>query len=201
MESEFIITSKRRDANKNAVKILEAAKKVFALKGLDTTIEEIAVEANVGVGTVYRRFNNKNQLANAVANEVLAETYEEQVDILKSNLSTVEKVKKIFACYAKISQKYGNIHPMIVDLLVSKENDEEFKQTFLLGLKNLHTEIIINGQKENIFREVDPRLLEIFLQNMINPQMTKQIAEILPLDEAASFLADLALNGLLKKNN
>lgn len=201
MESEFIISSKRRDANKNAVKILEAAKKVFAQKGLDTTIEEIAVEANVGVGTVYRRFNNKNQLANAVANEVLSEIYEEQVDILKSDLSTVEKVKKVFACYAKISQKYGEIHHMIVDLLVSKENDEEFKQTFLVGLKNLHTEIIINGQKENIFREVDPRLLEIFLQNMINPQMTKQIAEILPLEEAASFLAELALNGLLKKNH
>jgi AcrR family transcriptional regulator len=201
MESEFIISSKRRDANKNAVKILEAAKKVFAQKGLDTTIEEIAVEANVGVGTVYRRFNNKNQLANAVANEVLSEIYEEQVDILKSNLTTVEKVKKVFACYAKISQKYGEIHPMIVDLLVSRENDEEFKQTFLVGLKNLHTEIIINGQKENIFREVDPRLLEIFLQNMINPQMTKQIAEILPLEEAASFLAELALNGLLKKNH
>ena len=36
---------------------------------------------------------------------------------------------------------------------------------------------------------------------MINPQMVKQIAEILPLEEAASFLAELALNGLLKKNH
>ncbi len=200
MDSEFIITSKRKDANKNAVKILEAAKKVFAQKGLDTTMEEVALEANVGVGTVYRRFNNKHQLANAVANEVISEIYEEQVQTLKSNQSTVEKVKKVFACYTKITQKYGEIHPMIVDLLVSKENEEEFKETFLLGLKNLHTEIITNGQKENIFREGDPRLFEIFLQNMINPQMVKQIAEIIPLEEATSFLADLALNGLLKKN-
>ena len=114
MNSEFIITSKRRDANKNAVKILEAAKKIFTQKGFDTTIEEVALEANVGIGTVYRRFNNKHQLANAVANEVISEIYEEQVQILKSDQSTIEKVKKVCACYAKITEKYGEIHPMIV---------------------------------------------------------------------------------------
>ena len=105
MDSEFIISSKRIDANKNAVKILEAAKKIFAQKGLDTTIEEVALEANVGVGTVYRRFHNKHQLANAVANEVISEIYEEQVQILKSDQSTVEKVKKVFACLCKNHSK------------------------------------------------------------------------------------------------
>ena len=199
MESQFIINSNRKDANKNAVKILEAAKKIFAQKGYDTTIEEIALEAEVGVGTVYRRFNNKHQLANAVANDVISEIYEEQVHILKSNQSTVEKVEKVFACYAKITKKYGEIHHMIVDLLVSEKGDEEFKETFLLGLKNLYTEVIKNGQKENIFRDGDPRLFEIFLHNMINPQMVNQISKIIPLEETPSFLADLALNGLLKK--
>ena len=67
-------------------------------------MEEVALEANVGVGTVYRRFNNKQQLANAVANEVITEIYEEQVEILKSNQSTVDKVRKVCACYAKITK-------------------------------------------------------------------------------------------------
>ena len=67
---------------------------------------------------------------------------------------------------------------MIVDLLASKEGEEEFKETFLLGLKNIYGEIITNGQKEGIFREGDPRLYQIFLQNMINPQMVNQIAKL-----------------------
>ena len=100
----------------------------------------------------------------------------------------------------KSLQKYGEIHPMIVDLLVSTEGEEEFKETFLLGLKNLYAEIITNGQKEGIFREGDPRLYEIFLQNMINPQMVNRISQIIPLEEATSFLAELALDGLVKKN-
>ena len=180
MDSEFVISSKRKDANKNAVKILEAAKKIFSNKGLDATIEEIALEANVGVGTVYRRFNNKHQLANAVANEVISDIYNEQVGILKSNQPTVDKVYKIFNCYGQITQKYGEIHPMIVELLVTDKGDNEFKETFLSHLKQLYAEVIEHGQKEGVFRDGDPRLYEIFLHNMINPQMVNQFAEISP---------------------
>ncbi|MCQ6279277.1 TetR/AcrR family transcriptional regulator [Bacillus sp. EB600] len=199
MDSEFVISSKRKDANKNAVKILEAAKKIFSQKGLDATIEEVALEANVGVGTVYRRFNNKHQLANAVANEVISDIYNEQAVILQSNQPTVDKVYQIFNCYGQITQKYGEIHPMIVELLVTDKGDNEFKETFLSHLKQLYAEVIEHGQKEGVFRDGDPRLYEIFLHNMINPQMVNQFAAIMPLENVPYFLADLALNGVLKK--
>jgi AcrR family transcriptional regulator len=199
MDSEFVISSKRKDANKNAVKILEAAKKIFSQKGLEATIEEVALEANVGIGTVYRRFNNKQQLANAVANEVISDIYNEQAVILQSNQPTVDKVYKIFNCYGQITQKYGEIHPMIVELLVTDKGDNEFKETFLSHLKQLYAEVIEHGQKEGVFRDGDPRLYEIFLHNMINPQMVNQFAEIMPLENVPNFLADLALNGVLKK--
>ena len=159
------------------------------------------MEADVGVGTVYRRFKNKQQLANAVANEVISEIYEDQEQILKSDFSAVEKVQQIFACYAKITQKYGQIHPMIVELLVSEEGDTEFRNTFLQSLNKLYAETINTGQKEGVFREGDPRVYEIFLQNMINPFIIKQIAELMPLKETPYFLADLALNVLLKKTD
>ncbi len=199
MDSEFIIASNRSDANKNMIKILNAAKKIYAQKGFHSTIEEIAMEADVGVGTVYRRFKNKHQLANAVANEVISEIYEDQEQILKSDLSTVEKVQQIFACYAKITQKYGEIHPMIVELLVTEKGDKEFRASFLQSLKKLYAGVIETGQKEGVFREGDPRVYEIYLQNMINPFMVKQVSELMPLEETPHFLADLALNGLLKK--
>ncbi|MEH7414404.1 TetR/AcrR family transcriptional regulator [Neobacillus drentensis] len=199
MNSEFVISSNRKDANKNAVKILEAAKKIFSQKGLDATMEEVALEANVGVGTLYRRFNNKTQLANAVANEVISDIYNEQVGILKSNQSTVDKVYQIFDCYGKITQKYGEIHPMIVELLVTDKGDKEFKETFLSHLKQLYAEVIEHGQKEGVFRDGDPRLYEIFFHNMINPQIVNQVAEIMPLEKVPQFLADLALHGVLKK--
>ncbi|SDO47386.1 DNA-binding transcriptional regulator, AcrR family [Nakamurella panacisegetis] len=56
----------RRDAELNRQKILRAAAEVFAARGLDVTLDDIADHAGVGVGTVYRRFPNKDVLIEAL---------------------------------------------------------------------------------------------------------------------------------------
>ncbi len=52
----------RRDAIRNYHRILEAAREVLGESGTDACMEEIAARAGVGVGTVYRRFTNKDAL-------------------------------------------------------------------------------------------------------------------------------------------
>jgi AcrR family transcriptional regulator len=44
----------RRDAERNRQAILGAAKTVFARRGLAASLEDVAQEAGLGVGTVYR---------------------------------------------------------------------------------------------------------------------------------------------------
>ena len=56
----------RADAARNRQRILEAAAEVFARRGLDATLDDIADHAGVGVGTVYRRFANKEALVDAL---------------------------------------------------------------------------------------------------------------------------------------
>lgn len=56
----------RADAVKNRERILEAAAVVFAERGLDATLDEVAARAGVGVGTVYRRFADKDALVGAL---------------------------------------------------------------------------------------------------------------------------------------
>ena len=56
----------RRDAERNRQRILEAARDAFAEEGLSVTLDEIARRAGVGVGTVYRRFPDKEQLIEAL---------------------------------------------------------------------------------------------------------------------------------------
>jgi len=48
--------SLRADAKQNREQILEAARKIFAEKGLSIPIGEIARQAGVGIGTIYRSF-------------------------------------------------------------------------------------------------------------------------------------------------
>jgi AcrR family transcriptional regulator len=56
----------RRDAEVNLGRILLAARDVFAEHGYEASMEEIALRADVGVGTLYRRFPNKADLLDAV---------------------------------------------------------------------------------------------------------------------------------------
>lgn len=41
---------------------MAAARELFAARGLDITLDDVAERAGVGVGTVYRRFSNKREL-------------------------------------------------------------------------------------------------------------------------------------------
>jgi AcrR family transcriptional regulator len=52
----------RRDAERNRQRILAAAAEVLSERGLDATLDEVARAAGVGVGTVYRRFPDKESL-------------------------------------------------------------------------------------------------------------------------------------------
>jgi AcrR family transcriptional regulator len=56
----------RADAERNRQRLLDAAREIFADRGLDVTLDEIARQAGVGTGTAYRRFANKDALIEAL---------------------------------------------------------------------------------------------------------------------------------------
>ena len=63
----------RADAERNRRRILAAATQVFAERGLDVSLDDIAAAAGVGVGTVYRRFPDKDALIDALFEDRIAE--------------------------------------------------------------------------------------------------------------------------------
>ena len=67
----------RADAQRNRDRILAAAAEVFAERGADVRLEEIAAAAGVGAGTVYRRFPDRDALILAVGVSNLARAVDE----------------------------------------------------------------------------------------------------------------------------
>jgi AcrR family transcriptional regulator len=59
----------RKDAARNRDRLISAARTVFAERGIDATLDDIAREAGVGTGTAYRHFPNKK----VIAAEILAD--------------------------------------------------------------------------------------------------------------------------------
>ncbi|MER6924572.1 helix-turn-helix domain-containing protein, partial [Streptomyces spiralis] len=63
---------KRKDARRNQQTLLDAAAAVFATSGVEAPVRDIAAEAGVGMGTIYRHFPTRADLVIAV--------YRHQVD-------------------------------------------------------------------------------------------------------------------------
>ena len=60
----------RADSTRNQGKVLEAAERLFARAGVErVTMQAVAKEAGVGVGTLYRGFGDKAGLAMALLGE------------------------------------------------------------------------------------------------------------------------------------
>lgn len=64
----------RSDAKRNREVLIVAAAKAFADRGVDTSLEQIARQAGVGIGTLYRHFPTRHDLIEAV--------YRQEVEVL-----------------------------------------------------------------------------------------------------------------------
>ncbi|MFC5055888.1 TetR/AcrR family transcriptional regulator [Saccharothrix xinjiangensis] len=70
-------TPLRADARRNRDQILAAAREVFATQGPEVPMEEIARTAGVGIGTLYRRFPDRDSLIRAVARASFAQVLDD----------------------------------------------------------------------------------------------------------------------------
>jgi AcrR family transcriptional regulator len=61
----------RKDAELNRRRIIAAAREVFRDRGISATLNDVAHQAGVGVGTVYRRFSNKEELVDVLFEDMV----------------------------------------------------------------------------------------------------------------------------------
>lgn len=61
----------RKDAARNRELLIGAARELFARRGLEVSLEDIAQHAGLGVGTAYRHFASKNEIASALLDQTL----------------------------------------------------------------------------------------------------------------------------------
>jgi AcrR family transcriptional regulator len=68
--SPSIERKQRSDAQQNRERILAVARKAFTKSGANTSLEDVAKQAGVGIGTLYRHFSSREELLKAVYNDV-----------------------------------------------------------------------------------------------------------------------------------
>lgn len=83
----------RADALRNRDRVLEAAKIVFSAGGPDASLEAVAREAGVGIGTLYRHFPTREALYEAVYRREV-EQLGEMAEQLKDDASPIDALRR-----------------------------------------------------------------------------------------------------------
>lgn len=119
---------KRSDALRNQQTLLDAAAVVFVRAGVDAPVRDIAAEAGVGMGTIYRHFPTRADLVVAV--------FRHQLDALANATTTTP---------AADETPYEALRSWVArfaDFLVTKHGLAEALHSDQAGFESLHAEFV-----------------------------------------------------------
>jgi AcrR family transcriptional regulator len=93
----------RADARRNRELLVAAAKEVFSSQGAGASMEAIAKQAGVGVGTLYRHFPNRLDLVEAVYETDVEELWESAQRVV-AELEPWPAVEAFFVAFKRYTQ-------------------------------------------------------------------------------------------------
>ena len=117
---------KRSDARRNQQTLLDAAAVVFVRAGVDAPVRDIAAEAGVGMGTIYRHFPTRADLVVAV--------FRHQLDALANATTTPADETPYEALRSWVAR--------FADFLVTKHGLAEALHSDQAGFESLHAEFV-----------------------------------------------------------
>jgi AcrR family transcriptional regulator len=98
----------RADARRNRARLLETAHALFAERGTDASLEEVARRAGVAIGTLYRHFPTREDLLVGLFDRSLQELADE-ADALLAAPVTVDAVLGWLRLFARHSGTYRGL--------------------------------------------------------------------------------------------
>lgn len=186
----------RRDAQRNLERVLQAAQELFAERGSEVRIEEVARRAGVGVGTIYRRFPSKEQLFAAVSLAACADTCHCLAQAAEDARDPLAKLRAIITAHYTHCL---NQAPLLDSPSPGAEQPPEREHPGLYpALRTLVEEVIIAGQAQGCIRPGDPTTLAAMTLELLSPRAVQRLSHVVgTCDHAAAQVAEFVVAGLL----
>lgn len=153
-----------KDAKKD--KIIKAAMKVFAKKGIyETKIEMVAQKAGIAKGTIYEYFKSKDELAQMVFNYLLVQMNMHVKQNMAAAVSPAEKLKAGILAYVDVEALgLSDISEILPDLwaygirLRNSKVDIPFDLRWIyLQYRDLFSRALKEGIDKGDFRQIDTK--------------------------------------------
>jgi AcrR family transcriptional regulator len=194
-ERQVVERRERKDARRNLERILKAAHSLFAERGSDVTMEEVARRAGVGVGTVYRRFPSKEHLFAAVSQAVCSDAHQ---CIAEATAAERDPVRKLYTLVLVHYRRTLQQAPLM-DAYADRERRAYSEQQRLYqSLHHMLQHVIIEGQQQGTVRQGSPAILATLCLELLNPRTIQNLQHVMggSAEEAADEIVRFMLRGL-----
>lgn len=142
----------RADARANEDRLLAAAAVVFARDGAGATLKQIAKDAGVGIGTLYRRFPTREQLVDATYRYETARLCTTAGDLLRR----MPADRALRAWMSQVLDHVSTKHGMAETLKTLLQNDERLGSQTREQLTGAVEELRLAGVTQGVLREDVP---------------------------------------------
>ena len=192
----------RSDALANRQRILEAAREVFAHRGLDAEVREIAERAGVGIGTLYRHFESREGLLAALVHQA-GEDLLRRVQAVVKTEEPRATLRAMIRAGAEFCEQFGALTEVLVigelDKFHAGGHDEfhvdhpDFADEF----RELLTDLLRRGMSDGIFRpDLDVSVAIAALESIFASGMMLALAARRSYPAAADAVADFFLSAI-----
>ncbi|MCK4857339.1 MAG: TetR family transcriptional regulator [candidate division Zixibacteria bacterium] len=193
------------DKDKKRNEIALAAMRVFARKGArNTRMVDIAAEAEIGKGTIYEYFRNREEILGAAFSLVMAEMERKLGSALRELQSPEEKIKiMIRLSYETLSRFTADFLEIFVDFWSAGIRQREQNSNQTIDLKTIYetfrrqlASILKEGIEAGRFRRMDTTAVASAIMAIVDGLLLQLILDRRAFDDAV--VVDQVVSMVLK---
>jgi AcrR family transcriptional regulator len=150
--------AKQRIREEQRAHILEAARRVFARKGLAATVDDVAAEAAVSHGLAYRYFANKEALFSELVVQALQEPSARLQSFLELPGTPGERLNSLVSAFVE-SRRHSEAYQLLDQVLSSEATPNDLRdvlQRRYQAVQDTLKRLIVEGQATGEVAEGDP---------------------------------------------
>jgi AcrR family transcriptional regulator len=147
--------------------LLRVAEQLFGEKGFDgASIRDIADAAGVKIGSIYNFFSDKHALHSAALERAYTRLHH-YVETTELTDDPIENLRRILGAVAHFFDQHPMAHRMIVHEMMHFSEEMERPIRVLHKTRTLVMDIINDGKRKGVFRDVDERTFSFGLINAV----------------------------------
>jgi AcrR family transcriptional regulator len=191
----MVQAAERADARANRARILAAAVALFAERGIDAEMREIAERAGLAVGTVYNHFPSKDDLIVAVIHEALGEV-EQAAEQAGAEPDAALAIRTFLHRGLLMAERYGALIAAMSEGRLSALHKGAVDDARRMAVAQRVTGIVARGVADGTFRpDLDIEIAAALLWSVFLPWTLADLRRTRDIDQIVDAFMTIFLNG------